>query len=411
MTADLNDVPVVLVVDDLDANLVAVEALLEGLPCRVMRATSGAQALALLLRHEFAVMLLDVQMPVMDGYEVARHARGSSLAGNVPIIFVTAVHDSEEHKLRGYGSGAVDFLFKPIVRDVLRSKVSVFLELYAGRRELAKANTLLERKNAELEHAYRDLQSTQAQLVQAAKLASVGELVAGVSHEINNPLAFSISHLSTIRSSLERFRESAGSDVSASAEADWSRARSRLTEAMLGLDRIRELVLKLRTLSRLEDGEWRPVSIPDCVESVLAILGHRLEERIRIEVALAAAEKVEGYPALMSQLLLNLVANSIEAIEGPGVISIRSSSHGGRSVISVTDNGSGIPPELRERVFEPFFTTKSGGVGSGLGLAIARSIVEKHRGSLELREAPGGGTVATVKIPSRASMHGELSFK
>ena len=193
--------PAVLIVDDVDANLVALRALLENLGCTVTSANSGNQALRSLLRQPFAVMLLDVQMPEMDGYEVARHARMIPATRDVPIIFLTATHDPEEHVLRGYGSGAVDFLFKPIDADVLRSKVRIFLELYSGRRQLADANQKLEAKNAqlralaemeagvaaslrraneELQTAYSDLQATQAQLVQSAKMASLGELVAGV---------------------------------------------------------------------------------------------------------------------------------------------------------------------------------------------------------------------------------------
>ncbi len=142
--------PRVLVVDDVRANLLAIEVLLEGLPCDVQMAGSGMEALSRLLRESFAVMLLDVRMPGMDGYEVARHARMHSSSRELPIIFMTAESPSEAHLELGYGAGAVDYLFKPVSREILRSKVRVFVELYESRRELKEANARLEAANTKL---------------------------------------------------------------------------------------------------------------------------------------------------------------------------------------------------------------------------------------------------------------------
>ncbi|RYZ08375.1 MAG: response regulator [Myxococcales bacterium] len=142
--------PRVLLVDDMQANLLALEVLLEGLPCEVHLASSGMDALGLLLHGSYAVMLLDVRMPGMDGYEVARHARMHSSCRDLPIIFMTAESPSEEHLRLGYDAGAVDYLFKPVSREILRGKVRVFLELYESRRELAETNQRLEAANTKL---------------------------------------------------------------------------------------------------------------------------------------------------------------------------------------------------------------------------------------------------------------------
>jgi two-component system NtrC family sensor kinase len=412
--------PAVLIVDDVEANLVALRALLENVSCTVTSASSGTQALRALLKQEFAVVLLDVQMPEMDGYEVARHARMNPATCDVPIIFLTATHDSDENVARGYGSGAVDFLFKPIDSTVLLSKVRIFLELYSARQRLADANQTLatkngelhalavaeaaaagelRRANTELQAAYRELQATQAQLVQSAKMASLGELVAGVAHEINNPLAFVLSHLDTARRCLDQFRGDVAGPVPDRAEELWRRAHSRLSETELGLGRIRDLVLKLRTFSRLDEGERKRVKIAECIESVVTILGHRLKDDIRIVTELRPPESLDCFPSLLNQVLLNLVANSIDAIEGQGVITIRAGAEGEMFVITVADTGAGIPLEVRDRVLEPFFTTKVVGQGTGLGLSIAYSIVKKHQGTLELGDAPGGGALATIRIP------------
>lgn len=391
--------PAVLIVDDLEANLRVLQALLDDVPCTVTTASSGDQALRLLLRNDFAVILLDVQMPGMDGYEVARHARSNPKTRETPIIFLTATHDSPENVARGYDSGAVDFLFKPLDARALLSKVRIFLELYQGRRLVADANRDLRSANDELQTAYRDLQAAQAQLIQSAKMASLGELVAGVAHEINNPLAFVLSHLETSRRSLQQYHELVPAGMPEQGEKQWQRAQTRLGEVESGLTRIRDLVLKLRTFSRLDEGERKLVSISECIESVLTILNHRLEDRVALKLELGGPDTLDCYPALLNQVLLNLVANAIEAIAGKGTVTIRTLAENDRFIISVADTGCGIPPELRERVLEPFFTTKPIGQGTGLGLSIAYSIVKKHQGELVLSEADGGGTLATIRLP------------
>ncbi|MEP7052518.1 MAG: ATP-binding protein [Pseudomonadota bacterium] len=401
--AELRSEPVtraaVLAVDDVEANLIAVRALLEDMDCEVVFAKSGNDALRQLLRRPFAVLLLDVQMPGMDGYEVAHHARKNPSTRDVPIIFLTAANNSEGMVLRGYGSGAVDFLFKPLNPSILRSKVRVFLELNAAHQKVADAKAVLERRNSELKAAYSELQTTHAQLVQSAKMASLGELVAGVAHEINNPLAFVLSHLDTVRRSLSALETQMPANLSVSAAQLWKRANDRLREVGPGLERIRELVVKLRTFSRLDEGELKHVSVRECVESVLTILGHRLKDRVHVETHFGPPDQLDCYASLLNQAIMNLVSNAIDAMEGAGTLRITTGVDGSQYCISVADTGPGIPAELRERVLEPFFTTKGVGQGTGLGLSITYSIVRKHRGVLELLEAEGGGTRAVIRIP------------
>ena len=422
--------PAVLAVDDVEANLVALRASLDDMDCDVVLARSGDDALRQLLRREFAVVLLDVQMPEMDGYEVAYHVRRNLSTRDVPIIFLTAANNSEGMVLRGYGSGAVDFLFKPLNPSILRSKVRVFLELHAAHQKVEDAKTALELSNAELrslasekaslaeqfrianvalQAAYTDLQSTHAQLVQSAKMASLGELVAGVAHEINNPLAFVLSHLDTVRRKLSQLEPELPAPLSESALVKWQRAHERLNEIGPGLDRIRELVIKLRTFSRLDEGERKLVSIRDCVESVLTILGHRLRGRIQVETEFGSPDQVDCYASLLNQAIMNLVSNSIDAMAGTGVLRISTGSQGELYSIVVTDSGPGIPAALRDRVLEPFFTTKPVGQGTGLGLSITYSIVRKHQGTIELSEPPGGGASIAIRFPINQGPTGNAS--
>jgi two-component system NtrC family sensor kinase len=414
--------PAVLVVDDIEANVIALETLLEEVDCEVVIARSGSDALRKLLKREFAVMLLDVQMPEMDGYEVAQHARSSRATREMPIIFLTAAHESEDRVLRGYGSGAVEFLFKPVNPTILRSKVRIFLELYvarrviqAGKNEFERINSelvsaaaaeaaltaRLQRSNDELQAAYGELKSTQGQLIQSAKMASLGELVAGVAHEINNPLGFAISHLATARRSLTEVEAELGT-LSENGARHWRRANDRLREMNLGLERVRDLVVKLRTFSRLDEGEWKRVSVRESIESVLTILGARLGGSVEVRTSFGEPDELECYPGPLNQALANLIANAIDAIGPAGTLTIASGAQSGAYEIRVGDTGPGIPEAIRERVLEPFFTTKPVGAGTGLGLSITYSIVKKHRGELELRDAPGGGTLAIIRLPLQA---------
>lgn len=389
--------PSVLVVDDVAANLITLDALLQGLDCDVVQASSGDVALRQLLKREFAVMLLDVQMPLMDGYEVAGHARSNPATRDVPIIFLTAASDSEETVLKAYGTGAVDFLLKPLNPSILRSKVSVFLELWTRREQLAVAMKRLEAKSHDLEEAYRQLKETQSQLVQSAKMASLGQLVAGVAHEINNPLSFCLSHLKTANKSLDAALEGQH-ELAAPVQQHWDRARNRLVEMELGLERIADLVVKLRTFSRLDEGEFKPISVKESILALLTIVKHRLGKRIEVVTEFGEPDIVACSAGLMNQAVMNLVVNAIDAIEGEGTLSISTGADGDTYQILVTDTGCGIPAEVQDRLFEPFFTTKPIGQGTGLGLSLAYSIVTKHGGTLAL-EKREPGTRASIRIP------------
>jgi two-component system NtrC family sensor kinase len=293
---------------------------------------------------------------------------------------------------RAYGSGAVDFLFKPVDPDVLRYKVKVFLELYSARKQLALTLQAAQQ-------SYEELQAAQARLVQSEKMASLGQLVAGIAHEINNPLAYVLSHLGTVKGCLRTIERDSKPEMLEGSKVPWERAQQRLDEMEGGLHRIRDLVLKLRTFSRLDEGERKSASVRECVDSVLTMLGHRMEGRIAVETRFGEPDVVECFPRLLTQAIMNVVANAIDAIDGDGEISIATNADSGTYSIVVTDSGVGVPESARGRLFEPFFTTKPVGEGTGLGLAIAYSIARKHGGSMELDEGDGHGTTMRIVFP------------
>ncbi len=387
-----------LVVDDMPANFLTIDAVLGGVDCELVSARSGGEALPLVGCMDFALLLIDVQMPEMDGYELAARIRAGASNKDTPIVFITA-GDRDAYKMAaGYGAGAIDFLFKPIDRDVFRAKVRAFLDLYHGRRELADARDALERSNVELGVAYRELGAAQDQLIEAAKSASRGVMIDGLSHEINNPLAYVMGHVSTVSRVLTNAFSAPGDPASEAVKA-WPLVRERLRGIQLGLERIQTLVVQLRTFARLEPGKRQLLDVAECVQSALSALQPRLAGRIGVSTRFGEPAQIECDPQLLTQGILNLIANAIDAIQARGSIAISTGLEDSDYVIRIADNGTGIPESIRHRVVEPFFTTKPGGKGTGLGLAATHSLVTSQGGSLELRDLEEGGTEAILRIP------------
>lgn len=415
----------ILVVDDSPTylNTLASELQIEGYD--VVLAHSGEECIAMLGAQPVDCILLDLEMPGVSGIEACRRIKAAPGLREIPLIIMTS-RDDRPAMIEALGNGADDFIPKSSDFEVLKARVRAQLrrkqfedEHRAIRERLMRADMMtaearserellrtrallveeLETKNAELSRAYAELQSTQQHLIQSAKMASLGELVAGVAHELNNPLAFVRSHVETVRRSLRMLDGVVQKEAHSDHHAAWTKASDRLLEIERGLERMGELVIKLRTFSRLDEGELKYVDLAESIDSVLTILGHRCKGRIAITTDIGEPRHIECYASLLNQALMNLIANAIDAIEKTGTIHVSSRSSGPDVVIRVADTGVGIPDHLRERVLEPFFTTKPVGQGTGLGLSITYSIVQKHRGTLELLARPEGGTEAVLRIP------------
>ena len=269
-------------------------------------------------------------------------------------------------------------------------------EASEARARLADA---LERANRDLATANRQLTDAQAKLVQAAKMASLGELVAGIAHEINNPLAFILAHQGTVERLLGELPEAAPESAGRLIE----KAHQRVGSMRMGLTRIQDLVLNLRKFSRLDEGERALVNVPEAIETVLALIQHKLGDRIVIERTFRGRAEIQCTPALLNQVVMNILGNAADAMPEGGTIWIDTLSTPEFDEIRISDTGPGIPESLREKIFEPFFTTKPVGAGTGLGLAIAYSVVQAHSGSLTVETAPGGGACFVIGIPRQAA--------
>ncbi len=281
--------------------------------------------------------------------------------------------------------------------------------------------------NEELRTAYRDLQTTQLQLIQREKMASVGQLVAGVAHELNNPIGFISSNVATLADFVQRLRAMLTTyQETALPEADRSRLDARRQELQVdyalkyldsmisgireGADRTRKIVGDLRVFTRTPDDVWQAVDLHEELESSLTLLNHLLKDRITVIRTYGSLGPVECVRSQIDQVFLNVLANAAQAIPGPGTITIETRRVGPMAEITIADTGPGIPPDVLRRVFDPFFTTKPVGEGTGLGLSISYEIVTKHGGEIRAESPPEGGAVFTLRLPvARAAKPAEAT--
>jgi signal transduction histidine kinase len=290
-------------------------------------------------------------------------------------------------------------------------------ELSRGLEEKVRVRTeQLRAAHDELQAAYQNLQTTQMQLIQREKMASVGQLVAGVAHELNNPIGFVSSNVTTLEDFLTRLRKML--DVYRSVTlADTDRARVGEQWAALKLDyalkyldpmiqgiregaeRTRKIVRDLRVFARTSDEAWQTVDLHEELESSLTLLNHLLKDRIAVHRKFGELPSVECIRSQIDQVFLNLLANAAQAIAGSGAITIETRRDDGVAVVSITDTGPGIAPDTIGRIFDPFFTTKPVGEGTGLGLSISYEIVKKHGGEITAESRPGQGATFTLRIP------------
>ncbi len=415
-----------LAIDDSSTYLAFLGEELRSQGYEVETANNGTEGLSRLVHEKFDCVLVDLQMAEMDGVEVCRRIGAiQSLNSGVPVIIVTGGAQPGDLN-RALEAGADDFVSKSSDLAVLRARIQALMrrrliqedngrvveELKArelevshdrAEREISDSRLAMAEKlvqaNHDLEEANRKLKETQAQLIQNEKMASLGQLVAGIAHEINNPLAFVVNNLFIVESGLEGLSPELEPHLAEPSLLKLRKARARLGEMKEGLDRVKELVLDLRTFSRMDGGEFQSVDVVDTIDAVLLLMKHKMNGRILVEKHYVPQRALCCSAGRLHQVLMNLIGNAMDAIAGEGKIVITTSQTAADFLISVRDTGAGIPEDIRSKIFDPFFTTKPVGQGTGLGLAISYGIVQEHGGSIEVRSEAGVGTEFIVKIP------------
>lgn len=269
----------------------------------------------------------------------------------------------------------------------------------------------LQGKISELEDANREIRDTQARLVHTAKMASLGQLVAGVAHELNNPIGFVYSNMATLRDYVEKLHKviiAAGTGSAAveksKEEIDYEFISKDLPKLIAsseeGARRMRDIVVKLRNFSRLDEAKLKRVELRDGIETTLSLLQGETKNRVRLHTEFEKVPEVLCYASQVNQVFMNILSNASQAIDGEGDIWIRlEEKPTGIARVSIRDSGPGIKKELIDRIFDPFFTTKGVGQGTGLGLSISYEIVKKHGGEIQVRSEPGKGSEFVIEIP------------
>ena len=434
----------ILVVDDTPINLRLLSNLLTEGGYEVRKAISGKLALLAASSHPPDLILLDIMMPEMDGYEVCKQLKSSPATCDIPVIFLSALDDVAD-KMKAFDAGGADYITKPFQVKEIMARVQNQLTILQQKKQLKSQNLWLQKEIAEreetevllkaqtekLQQALEELKRAQSQLVQTEKMSSLGQLVAGLAHEINNPVTFisgNINHAYEYMKDLINLIEVYQAEYPGpnpiikealeSLDLDFVKGDvQKVVESMnVGVERIRNIIRSLQNFSRLDQAQVKSVDLHEGLESTLILLQSRLidtsgETKIQVIKDYGKLPKVTCCPGEINQVFMNILANAIDALEEakqkgffldkePMIRISTELEDNDFVVIKISDNGMGIKEEVKTQIFDPFFSTKPVGRGTGLGLSISYSIiVETHGGQLNCFSKPGQGTDFKIVFP------------
>lgn len=464
----------ILIVDDNPTNLEVLSKSLSNAGYSIAVATSGETALKQIAYECPSLILLDIMMPGIDGFETCRRLKADPITKAIPIVFMTALSDIE-NKVKGFSLGAVDYITKPFQQEEVIARVQIHLKIQHLTQTLADQNQLLKQeiqrreqadaelhllnqelearianRTEELSSALYQLQQAQVQLVQKEKLSMLGELVAGVAHEINNPISFiannlepAIEYVADITESIHLYQKHYPNPhpeiFGFVKDIDLNFALEDLAKLLasmhLGTERIRDISMSLRNFSRSDTKSLMPADLHQGLDSTLLILKHRLKgnkhrQAITVVRNYGNLPEVVCYPGQINQVFMNLLSNAIDALDDTDYLAQLTGSMNSAQIvplvsqpleptiyiyteclesnyvtIRIVDNGPGMTDKIRDRVFEPLFTTKQVNQGTGLGLSISRQIVvERHGGQLTCSSCPGRGSEFVINLPVSAEV-------
>jgi two-component system NtrC family sensor kinase len=418
--AEAHDRRILIVDDEAPLRNLFAQSLNQHYSCET--AANAQEALDWLDREAFALVISDVQMPGLGGVELLRKV--TERYRDTAVIMVSGL-DRTQRVIDAIREGAFDYLLKPCDLDVLQLRVESALERRTLLRNARRYKEDLENRNTELAVRKAELERLQAQLVHNEKMASLGQLAAGVAHELNNPAGFIFSNMTVLPDYLSRLErvlscyeeiplspDAAERVTAVRQETEYDQILSDLNslaaDSYEGAERIRDVVQNLRLFSRLDEAEFKQVDLHEGIDSTVRLLSKYYTSRfIVLKRDYGAVPPVHCYAGQLNQVWMNLLINAAQAIgDTHGEVRIKTRCEGETVIASISDTGKGIAPEHLEKIFDPFFTTKPVGDGTGLGLSITHGIIERHCGTIEVESIPGQGATFTVAIPVNAESLG-----
>jgi signal transduction histidine kinase len=377
-------------------------------------AASADEALAVLATETYALVISDMMMPGRNGVELLREIK--SRYPETAVIMISGV-DRPQRVRDALRIGAFDYLIKPCELDVLTLSVERALERRALQRTATYYKAHLENQNVELAHSKTTLQRLQAQLVHTEKMASLGQLSAGIAHELNNPAGFVYGNMDILGdylANLERLltaydQVALPADAAATIEALKTEINykkllgdlsSIISDCREGAQRICDVVKNLRLFSRLDEADLKRVDIHEGLDSTIRLLSRYFSAgRLVLHRDYGNLPPVNCYAGQLNQVWMNLLGNAAQAVRDQGEVTIATRSEGEWVTVAISDTGTGIAADHLSKIFDPFFTTKPVGEGTGLGLSISYGIIERHGGAITVTSEIGSGTTFTVRIP------------
>jgi len=420
----------ILIAEDDFVSRLLVKKAVEKIGHEVLEAEDGKIALQLFLEHQPDMIISDWMMPEMDGIELCQKIRSSDKRTYSYIILLTA-KDKMTDLVEVFEAGADDYIVKPFKPDELRSRIKNGERIIKLEGEHHDLQEELIGKNKKLDKTLERLKITQSQILQAEKMASIGQLAAGVAHEINNPIGFVSSNLDALNDYMTDFntllkhfqnlekiltesdQENLSSEIKKQLQiiSDYEEEieveylkddiPELLKDCKEGTGRVGKIVGDLKSFAHPGNDEQMLVDINKGLESTLNVVNNEIKYKATVSKEFGEIPLVEGYPQKLNQVFMNILVNAAQSIKEKGEIKIVTQQKGKYATVTISDNGCGIEKEHLSKIFDPFFTTKAIGKGTGLGMNIAYNIIKEHKGKIDVKSQVGKGTVFTIILPGR----------
>jgi len=410
---------------------------LEGHNFEVEQFSTPNQVVARAIQDQPDVILTDVEMPEMDGFDLCLALKDEPLTADIPVLFVTS-STRPEQLILGFEVGGSDFIGKRAESMELIARVRTHLHLATLQKELKQQLAEIKAQSEREKQLRSQIEQQQSQMLQNEKMASIGQLAAGVAHEINNPIGFISSNLNTLGEYLADLKavlaayqdlEDAVKTGSESAASQCQKAEATckqvdlpfliedlenlMSESIEGTGRVRQIVADLRDFSHVDSPDLSVEDINAMLEKTLNVAHNELKYRASVATEFGDIPDVACFAGKLTQVFLNLIVNAAQSLEESGTVAVKTGcSNGGSHVwIEITDTGCGIPEENLKRIFDPFFTTKDVGKGTGLGLNLAYNIIQSHDGNIVVDSVVGQGTTFRITLPAQGPKTSENSGK